>query len=157
LNIRVRPLIPNRPPSLLLESINVDDPYEFSAAFDIRLDSPACDGHFPGFPIVPGLIVVEAMAQTAAAGVRAVVAPSWVPVFVGVDRTRFRQPVLAPAELGLRVRLRQFSRSTGRLRFSGRATIMGDDSPAVSAELHFLATPDEALVRIWRGLFPDTT
>ncbi|MCB1884448.1 MAG: 3-hydroxyacyl-ACP dehydratase FabZ [Geminicoccaceae bacterium] len=121
-------LIPHRPPFLLID--RVVDIRAFERATGIKsvsLNEPHFQGHFPGDPIMPGVLIVECMAQTAAVLVvasRSRQGRGDGVYFLSIDEARFRRPVRPGHELRLDVeKLRQ---RMGFWRFSGKATVDGD-------------------------------
>lgn len=90
-------LLPHRYPFLMVDRIlevNVEEEY-VRAVKNITINEPFFQGHFPGRPIMPGVLILEAMAQTAAVGLSMVFPQHKNKFFVlaGLDRVKFRHPV----------------------------------------------------------------
>ena len=89
--------IPHRYPFLLLDGILHCKPGEsICAVKNVSTNEPWCPGHFPGQPVMPGVLIVEAMAQAAGVLIWESVPPGerdFTLYLAAVDRTRFRQPV----------------------------------------------------------------
>ena len=89
--------IPHRYPFLLIDGIlNVKPGESIVAAKNVSFNEPYFLGHFPGHPVMPGVLIVEAMAQAAGVLVWESVPPeerNFTLYLVGVEKTRFRQPV----------------------------------------------------------------
>ncbi|WP_374562585.1 3-hydroxyacyl-ACP dehydratase FabZ [Ideonella sp.] len=130
--------LPHRPPMLLIDRIVSVSPFEHaSAEKDVTLDDPWFKGHFPGQPIFPGVLILEAMAQTAcvlaAHSTRSDTGPR-LPYLVGVDHARFRRLVQPGDRLDLSVRS---LRAWGPFwRLSARAEVNGE----LAAEATLTAT-----------------
>jgi 3-hydroxyacyl-[acyl-carrier-protein] dehydratase len=77
----------------------------FCAYLDVHGNEPYFAGHFPGYPIVPGVLLVEAMAQTARLLAAECFGPSYDAYFVGIEKARFTRPVTPPARLRFCARL----------------------------------------------------
>jgi len=98
LNIdEIKKLIPHRPPFLFIEECNIIEKAKIGESFRIFDESEYFfEGHFPGNPIVPGVVIIEAMAQTA--GV--VVSENLLNnndksvLFMSINKAKFRRPVL---------------------------------------------------------------
>lgn len=94
----IKKILPHRYPFLLIDRIielNLAE-YTVTGIKNVTINEPFFQGHFPSDPIMPGVLVVEAMGQVA--GVMACLAnsnyhPDYPPYFVGLDKVRFRQPV----------------------------------------------------------------
>ena len=119
--------IPHRPPFLLIDK--VVDIVAGESATGIRAVSsnePYFPGHFPGHPVMPGVLIVEAMAQTAACLVSAshgAETEGKLVFFTTIDGVKFRKPVMPGVLLELKV---QKVSSRGPLwKFSGEAQIEG--------------------------------
>lgn len=89
-------ILPHRPPMLLLDKVLRADAKQVVALRTFHPDEPFFKGHFPGEPIVPGVYLVEAMAQTMAYGQLLLAGPHRM-LLAGVNQARFRKPV-RPAE-----------------------------------------------------------
>ena len=138
LNIqRVMAALPHRYPMLLVDRVESLDPEKGIVAIKaVSVNEPFFQGHFPARPIMPGVLIVEALAQ--AAGVLAVEAlglagSGKLVYFMAIDGAKFRQPVEPGVLLRLEVEFVQ-KRATV-CKFAGRATIDGK----VAAEANFTA------------------
>jgi 3-hydroxyacyl-[acyl-carrier-protein] dehydratase len=124
---RVLQLLPHRYPFLMLDRI-VDMKGDESAVGikNVTINEPYFQGHFPGFPVMPGVLIIEGLAQTAGAlcvhHLNASYKPQLV-YFMGIDRAKFRKPVMPGDQLHYHVRK---IRSRGRAwRFYGEAKVNG--------------------------------
>jgi 3-hydroxyacyl-[acyl-carrier-protein] dehydratase len=138
LNIeRVMAALPHRYPMLLVDRVESLDPDKGIVAIKaVTINEPFFQGHFPGRPIMPGVLIVEALAQ--AAGVLAVEAlglagTGKLVYFMAIERAKFRQPVEPGVLLRLEVEFVQKRASV--CKFAGRAMIDGK----VAAEASFTA------------------
>lgn len=122
----VESLLPHRDPVLFVDRVvEIEPGVRAVAVHEVRADAFWCAGHFPGEPIMPGVLVAEALAQTAAL-VHLAAHPEdrGRPVYlVGMDKLRFRRPVRPGDTLKLEVR------KTGERRrmatFEAEATVDG--------------------------------
>jgi len=134
---RVMAALPHRYPMLLVDRVECLDPEKGIVAIKaVTINEPFFQGHFPARPIMPGVLIVEALAQ--AAGVLAVEAlglagSGKLVYFMAIDGAKFRQPVEPGVLMKLEVEFVQ-KRSTV-CKFAGRATIDGK----VAAEANFTA------------------
>ena len=134
---RVMAALPHRYPMLLVDRVESLDPEKgITAIKAVTINEPFFQGHFPGRPIMPGVLIVEALAQ--AAGVLAVEAlglagSGKLVYFMAIEGAKFRQPVEPGVLLKLEVEFVQ-KRATV-CKFEGRATIDGK----VVAEAAFTA------------------
>ncbi|MBI5509259.1 MAG: 3-hydroxyacyl-ACP dehydratase FabZ [Deltaproteobacteria bacterium] len=97
-------LLPHRPPFLFVDRVLALDADSVRTARTFRPEEDFFRGHFPGNPIVPGVLLVEAMAQ-AMALLATHRHPGQQVYLTGIDRARFRQPVLPGQEVELSVRV----------------------------------------------------
>ena len=108
------------------------------ARYTLPIDAPFLVGHFPGEPIMPGVLIIEALAQTGALAVLA--APEnrgKLALFAGIERAKFRRPVRPGDTIELEMTL---TRSRGPLG-EGDATAMVDGALVCSATLKFAVAP----------------
>ncbi|MGI9407846.1 MAG: 3-hydroxyacyl-ACP dehydratase FabZ [Hyphomicrobiaceae bacterium] len=95
---RVLKLLPHRYPFLLIDRIEQMNGDESGVGVkNVTINEPCFQGHFPGFPVMPGVLLIEGMAQTAGAICVASVGEDYQPslvYFMGIDRAKFRKPVV---------------------------------------------------------------
>jgi 3-hydroxyacyl-[acyl-carrier-protein] dehydratase len=89
----------------------------------VSANEPFFQGHFPDLPIMPGVLIIEALAQTAAALMQDAERDGKLAMLAGVDGFRFRRPVVPGDQLRLEVTLEKVRGPIGKLR--GRATVDG--------------------------------
>ena len=124
---RLMELLPHRPPMLLIDRM-VDIVPDLSATGirAVSINDPAFLGHFPGHPVMPGVMIVEAMAQTAGAlvmySMNANAADKLV-YFMSIDKARFRHPVVPGDLLRIPVKLQRARAPVWR--FAGEAYVDG--------------------------------
>jgi 3-hydroxyacyl-[acyl-carrier-protein] dehydratase len=128
-------IIPHRPPFLLVDRIVELEPGVRAVGEKlVTINEPFFQGHFPGEPIMPGVLMVEALAQTGA--VAALSLPAYagkLAFFAGIDGLRFKRIVRPGEVLRLDVRLEKMRRGVGK----ARATASVDGQLAVEGELMF--------------------
>lgn len=100
--------IPHRYPMLLIDRVvDIVKGESCTGIKNVSVNEPFFQGHFPGHPIMPGVLIVEAMAQTAATlvvdSLEGVGAKSHVVYFMTIDNARFRKPVLPGDQLHIKV------------------------------------------------------
>ena len=123
----IRAIIPHRYPFLLVDRIlEVSDDGKRAAAIKlVSANEPFFQGHFPDFPIMPGALVIEALAQTAAAGLMsAAIAAGKLGVLAGVDGFRFHRMVRPGDVLRLEVELTRMRGPVGKV--TGKASVDGE-------------------------------
>ncbi len=123
----IRATIPHRFPFLLVDRIleTSDDGKRAVGLKLVSANEPFFQGHFPDFPILPGVLVIEALAQTAAAGLMAkTIAEGKLGVLAGADGFRFHRMVRPGDALRLEVELTRLRGPIGKV--NGKATVDGE-------------------------------
>lgn len=124
---RVMKLLPHRYPFLLIDRIDeMDGDISAVGLKNVTINEPFFQGHFPDFPVMPGVLIIEGLAQTAGAlcvhSLGEIYTPQVV-FFMGIDRAKFRRPVRPGDTLHYHVKK---IRSRGRAwRFFGEAKVNG--------------------------------
>ncbi len=85
-------ILPHRDPMLLLEKLTLEDGVA-RGAYQFRGDEWFFQGHFPGQPVAPGLVLCEILAQSACVLIKQYATRQTIPYLVGMDKTRFHQQV----------------------------------------------------------------
>lgn len=136
---RPEEVLPHRPPFLLVDEIlELEVGRRAVATWTPPASAEWFRGHYPGRPILPGVLLMESLAQTGAIAVLADPAHhDKLPLFTGIDGARFRKPVLPDQTVRLEVTLTQMSSRAGR----GQAKAWLGDTLAAEAELMFLLVP----------------
>ena len=131
----IQDLIPHRYPFLLVDRIDELEPGVRAVGIkNVTQNEPFFQGHFPDYPVMPGVLVVEAMAQVGAVGVMAGGEhKEKLALVAGIDGVRFRRQVLPGDVLRMEVRIERLKGRVGRGR--GRAEVGGER--VCEAELMF--------------------
>jgi len=118
--------LPHRYPFLLIDRVVEFEPTKRLVAIkNVTINEPFFQGHFPGYPIMPGVLVVEAMAQAGGIIMMAEIPDPHkkLVVFTGIERAKFRRPVTPGDQLRIEVEVLSFRTRAGRIQ--GRATVDG--------------------------------
>ena len=125
---QIQDLLPHREPMLLIDELtNIKKLKSATAIVNVKKESFFVQGHFPGEPVMPGVLIVEAFGQAAAAltahGIDKKVYENKLVYLMSVDKARFRSPVMPECELHLDI---EAIRSHGRVwKYKGVAKIDG--------------------------------
>ena len=131
----IQKLIPHRYPFLLLDRITAcESKKRLTAIKIVSMNEPHFQGHFPDFPVMPGVLIIEALAQ--ACGTLAILSeggrnPEEIYFFAGIDNARFKRQVIPGDQLVFEVELLANKRGIGK--FKAVATV--DGQVAVEAEI----------------------
>jgi 3-hydroxyacyl-[acyl-carrier-protein] dehydratase len=118
--------LPHRYPFLLIDRIVEFEPAKRLVAIkNVTINEPFFQGHFPGYPIMPGVLVVEAMAQAGGIIMTHEMADrsQKLVVFTGIERAKFRRPVTPGDQLRIEVEVLSFRPRAGRI--EGKAWVEG--------------------------------
>ena len=122
----IRRLIPHRYPFLLVDRIDELEPGVRAVGVkNVTQNEPFFQGHFPDYPVMPGVLVIEGMAQVGAVGVMAGGEHSEkLALFAGIDGVRFRKQVVPGDVLTMEVEIDRLKGRVGR--GTGRASVGGE-------------------------------
>jgi 3-hydroxyacyl-[acyl-carrier-protein] dehydratase len=136
-------ILPHRYPVLLIDRVIELEPGKHVVAIkNVTSNEPQFTGHFPGRPIMPGVLMVEALAQAGAVAVLSL--PEYrgkLALFAGIDDCRFKRTVLPGDTLRLEVTLEKLRGVFGR----GRAVASVDGEIAVEATISFVIPRDQSI------------
>tara|TARA_B100000427_G_C15429126_1_gene559937 strand:- start:83 stop:532 length:450 start_codon:yes stop_codon:yes gene_type:complete len=123
---QIKELLPHREPMLLIdELINIKKLHSATAIVNVSKDSFFVQGHFPGEPVMPGVLIVEAFGQAAAAltanGIDKSTYENKLVFLMTVEKARFRNPVIPNCKLELKI---EAIRSHGKVwKYKGEAFV----------------------------------
>ena len=129
-------LLPHRYPFLLVDKILEQEENKIIGVKNVTINEPFFQGHFPGHPVMPGVLIIEAMAQVG--GVLMFSKDEnkgKIPLFAGIDKARFKKPVRPGDQLKIKVEIIKMVKGIGK----AKAEAYVDDNLVASAELMFTA------------------
>jgi 3-hydroxyacyl-[acyl-carrier-protein] dehydratase len=133
-------ILPHRYPFLLIDRVTEIVPRERIVALkNVTANEPFFTGHFPEMPIVPGVIMIESMAQAGAILLLREIEDrdNKLVVFTGVERARFRRPVVPGDQLRIEVQVKSWRGTAGRM--AGLAFV--DDKKVAEATISCQVIP----------------
>ena len=134
----IQKAIPHRYPFLLVDKVTIDEPGKKATGIKgVTMNEEFFSGHFPGQPIMPGVLIVEALAQTACVLLMAGSGDQFkgkIAFFLGIEGAKFRNPVLPGNLLKLEIDVIRLGGRAGK--FKGTATI--GDKIACEAQMSFV-------------------
>ncbi|QYR22088.1 3-hydroxyacyl-ACP dehydratase FabZ [Paenibacillus sp. sptzw28] len=136
LDIRqIQEIIPHRPPFLLIDRIiEVEEGKRAVGIKNVTMNEPYFTGHFPQFPVMPGVLIVEALAQVGTVAILMVEANRGkIGFFAGIDNFRFRGQVTPGDTLTLEVEITRLKGMIGK----GQATAKVGDKVVAEGEIMF--------------------
>ncbi|TAM77757.1 3-hydroxyacyl-ACP dehydratase FabZ [bacterium] len=143
---QIMDVLPHRYPFLLVDRIVELEPYKRAVGYkNITLNEPYFQGHFPGNPVMPGVLMIEAMAQL---GGTTMLMPGEfmrkVAYLAGIDKVKFRRPVVPGDQLWMEAEVLWTRKHIGKVSASARV----EGKLVVSAELMFSIVNEQRLNRM---------
>lgn len=132
---QIQQILPHRYPFLLVDRIiDVEDGRKAVGIKNVSVNEPYFQGHFPGYPVMPGVLIIEAMAQVGAVAILKL--PEFagkIALFAGIDKARFRRQVVPGDQLRIEVEVLKLRGTIGK----SYATAYVGEEMAAEAELMF--------------------
>jgi beta-hydroxyacyl-ACP dehydratase FabZ len=114
----IQNIIPHRYPFLLVDKIISEDDSHIIGIKNVTMNEPFFQGHFPGFPVMPGVLILEAMAQVGAVFMlqRVEEPEKKIVYFASIDNAKFRKPVVPGDQLRLELELLRLRKTSGKMK-----------------------------------------
>ena len=137
----IQKILPHRYPFLLVDRITECSPDRIVAIKNVTINEPFFQGHFPGKPIMPGVLIIEAMAQAGGVGALNIKDNlGKLAYFLAIDKARFLRPVVPGDQLVIEVNILKVKLSVMQV----RATAKVKDELVAEADLMFaFVSPDD--------------
>lgn len=132
---QIKEVLPHRYPFLLVDQVkDIEEGKKVSAIKNVTANEPFFQGHFPDYPVMPGVLILEALAQTGAIAVLGMEENKGkIGFLAGVDKCRFKRQVKPGDQLELTVEIIRMKGPIGKGK--GKATVNGET--ACEAEITF--------------------
>ena len=132
---QIQEIIPHRPPFLLVDRIlEIEAGQRAVGLKNVTMNEPYFTGHFPDYPVMPGVLIIEALAQVGAVAILQVEANRGkLAFFAGIDKVRFRGQVRPGDTLHLEVEITRLKGMIGK----GRAVAKVGDEVVTEGEIMF--------------------
>jgi len=132
---QIKEILPHRYPFLLIDRImEMDEGKRVVALKNVTVNEPFFQGHFPDYPVMPGVLIMEAMAQAGAIAMLSM--PQYqgkLAFFTGIDKAKFRKQVVPGDQLRIEVEITALRGVFGK----GQARALVGDELAAEAEIKF--------------------
>lgn len=131
----IQKILPHRYPFLLVDRIiEIEEGKTAVGIKNVTINEPFFQGHFPQFPVMPGVLIIEAMAQVAGCALLKAAGGEHKLVYLtGVDKTRFRKPVVPGDQLRMEINILKIKGNIGKV--ETKATV--DNQLVAEAEIMF--------------------
>lgn len=132
---QIKDIIPHRYPFLLVDKVlEIEEGKRVVAIKNVTANEPFFQGHFPDYPVMPGVLILEALAQAGAIAVLGIEENKGkIGFFAGVDKCRFKKQVKPGDQLKLEVEITRMRGAIGK----GKGTATVDGEVACEAEIMF--------------------
>lgn len=128
-------ILPHRDPMLLIDEVYLNEDGTATGYYNVRGDEFFLQGHFPGNPIVPGVIQCEMMAQASCIMFKDKMNESTTPLYTGLDKVKFRGKVVPGDKIKIDIQIKRerhpFYFMHGELSVDGKVCANGDFSFAI--------------------------
>jgi beta-hydroxyacyl-ACP dehydratase FabZ len=121
--LAIQRILPHRYPMLLVDRIVELEPERIVGIKNVTANEPFFAGHFPGFPVMPGVLIVEAMAQVAGVLVLKDLPGQSAVFLASIEQAKFRRPVVPGDQL--RIEMKVVKRRANVAKMAGTATVDG--------------------------------
>ncbi len=137
----IQAILPHRYPFLLVDRLLEVVPGERAVGLkNVTINEPFFQGHFPGYPVMPGVLIVEAMAQVGAAAILTMEGNRGrLALFTGIDNLRFKRQVVPGDTLRLEMEILKIRGPVGK----GRGTATVEGKVVAAGELMFALVNDQ--------------
>lgn len=141
----IQGILPHRYPFLLVDRIvNLEPGVKIVGLKNVTINEPFFEGHFPGNPIMPGVLIVEAMAQVSGVLAHYSDVLGKNVFFMSIEKAKFRKPVVPGDQLKLDINIIQQRGNV--MKFSGRAFV--DDNLVAEADFTAMLFEDKAAAKV---------
>ena len=131
----IKKILPHREPMLLVDDVEKKEDIAVGH-YVVRGDEFFLQGHFPGNPVVPGVILCEILAQSACVLLEDVMSEGKIPMYTGLDKVRFRNPVHPGETIETKCRIKKAKHPF----YFAEGTASVNGKVCVSAEFSFAVT-----------------